>query len=108
MKNQAGAAVLACLGVMACGGAQEEPAAAIEPVEAVESDAAVAPVEETQQIQGAALAATLNDPDVLVLDVRNPDELEEYGTVEGYINIPIDELADRLSELPKDKPILTA
>ena len=38
----------------------------------------------------------------------NPEELEELGTVEGYTNIPIDQLADRLDELPKDKPILTA
>ena len=36
------------------------------------------------------------------------DELEERGTVEGYLNIPIEELADRLEEVPRDRPILTA
>ena len=59
-------------------------------------------------MKGEELAAALNDSNVFLLDVRNPEELEELGTVEGYTNIPIDQLADRLDELPKDKPILTA
>jgi rhodanese-related sulfurtransferase len=39
-----------------------------------------------------------------VLDVRDPGELEG-GTLPGAVNIPLDELRDRLGELPKDKPI---
>ena len=35
-------------------------------------------------------------------------EGQELGTVEGYVNIPIDQLADRLDELPRDQRILTA
>ncbi|HJO30116.1 MAG TPA: hypothetical protein QGG30_06490 [Acidobacteriota bacterium] len=46
--------------------------------------------------------------EVFLLDVRRPSELEEFGMVAGYTNIPIDELADRLNELPRDRPILTA
>lgn len=53
------------------------------------------------------IAALLDDPDVFLLDVRNPDELPEQGAIEGYTLIPIDELAGRLDELPKDKKILT-
>ncbi len=32
---------------------------------------------------------------------------EEYGSghVDGFINIPVDELRDRIDELPKDKPV---
>ena len=67
-----------------------------------------APGRATTPLKGEGLAAALNDSNVFLLDVRNPEELEELGTVEGYTNIPIDQLADRLDELPKDKPILTA
>jgi len=52
--------------------------------------------------------ALLADGRILFLDVREPWELKEYGTREGYINIPISQLEKRLNELPKDKAILTA
>lgn len=45
---------------------------------------------------------------VFFLDVREPKELEELGTLEGYYNIPLGELEKRLGELPKDRLILTA
>ena len=45
---------------------------------------------------------------VFFLDVREPKELEELGTLEGYYNIPLGQLEKRLGELPKDKLILTA
>lgn len=69
-----------------------------------ESDA----VGEVPQIEGAEIAAALEDESIFFLDVRDPSELEELGTVEGYVNIPIDELPDRLDEIPRDKRILTA
>ena len=58
--------------------------------------------------EGEQLAEFIANSDVLFLDVRRPDEIEELGTVEGYLNIPIEELADRLDEVPRTKPILTA
>ncbi len=36
------------------------------------------------------------------LDVREPKEIEELGTIDGYVNIPISQLEARLSEIPKD------
>ncbi|WP_159736918.1 FAD-dependent oxidoreductase [Vibrio atypicus] len=42
----------------------------------------------------------------LLLDVRNPAELANVGYIEGAINIPVDELRDRMDELPKDKEIV--
>ena len=63
---------------------------------------------EAPQLTGDLLVDALNDPNIFLLDVRRPEELEELGTVEGYTNIPIDELAGRLEELPRDRPILTA
>lgn len=42
----------------------------------------------------------------LLLDVRNPGELQNGGLIEGAVNIPVDELRERINELPKDKEIL--
>jgi len=40
----------------------------------------------------------------LLVDVRTGEEYNK-GTIEGAINIPVDELRNRLSELPKDRKI---
>jgi NADPH-dependent 2,4-dienoyl-CoA reductase/sulfur reductase-like enzyme/rhodanese-related sulfurtransferase len=42
----------------------------------------------------------------VLLDVRNPSELEDVGFIAGALNIPVDELRQRLDELPKDKEIV--
>ena len=42
----------------------------------------------------------------VVVDVRSPDEFAQ-GHVAGAINIPLDTLAGRLSELPRNAPIVT-
>jgi hypothetical protein len=65
-----------------------------------------------QRVTGARLQEMLEQRlaagEIFLLDVREPWELEKFGTIEGYTNIPIDQLEKRLSELPKDKAILTA
>ena len=43
--------------------------------------------------------------DKLLLDVRTPGEVEA-GTIGGAINIPVDQLRYRLSELPKNKELM--
>lgn len=43
---------------------------------------------------------------IFLLDVRTPDEFS-LGSLPGAVNIPLDELRDRLAELPKDKMIYT-
>ena len=48
--------------------------------------------------------AKLNNETILV-DVRTTDEYS-LGSIPGAINIPVDELRNRLSELPKNKPIV--
>jgi predicted sulfurtransferase len=52
--------------------------------------------------------ARLDKGDVFFLDVREPRELAELGTFEGYVNIPLGQIEKRLGEIPKDKPIITA
>ncbi|ELA6198263.1 TPA: FAD-dependent oxidoreductase [Vibrio cholerae] len=42
----------------------------------------------------------------VLLDVRNPGELESIGFLEGAINIPVDQLRHRMNELSKDKEIV--
>ena len=44
----------------------------------------------------------LNDETAILLDVRNPDEFEEFH-IEGSLLIPVAELDARLDELPNDK-----
>ncbi len=44
------------------------------------------------------------DGSVTLLDVRTREEYER-GHMEGFVNIPVDELRDRLGELPGGKPV---
>jgi membrane dipeptidase len=71
--------------------------------------------QETSDMDGAKHRVEADEIDsyilerkVFFLDVREPKELEELGTLEGYYNIPVGELEKRLGEVPKDKLILTA
>ena len=41
----------------------------------------------------------------LIIDTRTPSEYE-MGHIDGAINIPVDEMRDRLSEIPKDKQLV--
>lgn len=44
------------------------------------------------------------DGSVTLLDTRTPYEYA-MGRADGFINIPVDDLRERLSEIPKDKPL---
>lgn len=48
--------------------------------------------------------AELESTDALLLDVRTPEEVAR-DSIEGAINIPLDELRTRCSELPNDREI---
>jgi hydroxyacylglutathione hydrolase len=45
-------------------------------------------------------------PNVFILDVREPEEFAR-GHVRGAVNIPQSDLATRLDDIPRDRPILT-
>jgi len=54
------------------------------------------------------LAKLLENPgNIFFLDVREPEEIKQLGSVKGYVNIPISQLEARLNEVPKDKVIVT-
>jgi len=65
-----------------------------------------APAPAAPHVAGSQITALLQDPNTFLLDVRQPGELTEQGTIEGFTHIHVDELADRLDELPRDRPIL--
>ena len=44
------------------------------------------------------------DGSATLLDTRTPYEYA-MGKADGFINIPVDDLRERLSEIPKDKPV---
>ena len=64
----------------------------------------------TNIIDGLVETVTVDKIDDLVaqgaflIDVRTPEEYE-LGSIEGSVNIPLDELRDRLDEIPKDKDL---
>ena len=60
-----------------------------------------------QEISTEQLEKYLNDKKVFFLDVREPEEIKKLGSVPGYVNIPLGQLQGRLSEVPKDKLIVT-
>lgn len=47
----------------------------------------------------------LHAPNNFILDVRTPDEFE-LGNIEGAINIEVDQIRNRLDEIPTDKKII--
>ncbi|MBK8215408.1 MAG: MFS transporter [Myxococcales bacterium] len=70
---------------------------------------------ETRVLESVAIAPTgcvepselVRMPGVVVIDVRSAEEYAE-GHVEGAIHVPVDELASRVSEIPKGVPVVTA
>lgn len=63
---------------------------------------------EDRRVKAENIDALMANADTILLDVREPKEIEELGGYEGAINIPVAQLEKRLGELPKDKTILTA
>ncbi|MGH3712316.1 MAG: ArsR/SmtB family transcription factor [Micromonosporaceae bacterium] len=61
--------------------------------------------DETEAVDRDELLRRANAGDVVVLDVR-PAEEYAAGHVPGALNVPLDQLADRLGELPTDGRIV--
>jgi rhodanese-related sulfurtransferase len=109
------AAVAVLVPLSAAAWAQTPPAQApAQPPSAPTTPAATTPtqpgppMDESKRVNPEDIDKLLADGKVVLLDVREPKELEEMGTVEGSIHIPLGQLETRLGELPKDRVILTA
>lgn len=61
--------------------------------------------EDTEAVDTDELLRRLHDGDVVVVDVR-PRAEYAGGHLPGAIHIPLEELADRLAELPQDREIV--
>jgi rhodanese-related sulfurtransferase len=70
------------------------------------SDSPKSPAPKT--LSSDELAKLLEEPGkVFFLDVREPYEVKQLGSVKGYVNIPLSQLEGRLNEVPKDKLVVT-
>jgi rhodanese-related sulfurtransferase len=58
-------------------------------------------------ISADELSKLVEEKKVYFIDVREPEEIKQLGSVEGYVNIPLGQLESRLKEIPKDKLIVT-
>jgi rhodanese-related sulfurtransferase len=58
-----------------------------------------------ETVDVAMVKALQDNPSIVILDVREPDEYKA-GHIPGIKPIPMGEVADRLAEIPKDKPVI--
>jgi rhodanese-related sulfurtransferase len=62
----------------------------------------------TKQLARAEVDALLAKPEqLLVLDVRRPDELTAKGSFPVYLNVQVKEVEQNLAYIPKDRLIVT-
>ena len=59
----------------------------------------------TKLISPDTLKTQLETEAPTIIDVRSPEEYAE-GHVPGAVNIPMDELEQRLDEVPQDRPVV--
>ena len=124
MKKLIGLAFCTVFLVAGCNETPKQEAATVEK-KAPAAVAAVAPATPAQSVEAAPAAsaaaaeapkATITDIDwnkalemskagAMLIDVRTPAEVAE-GMAPGAINIPLQEIEQRLSEFPKDKDLL--
>lgn len=103
--------LLAVCGLLPAAGRADTPASPASPSPTAvpgESLATIKPMTEDKRIKADDLDAVMKNPKIFFLDVREPKEIEEHGSFEGYVNLPMSQLESRLAELPRDRPILTA
>jgi len=103
-------ALAVLLGGVAMAANAAEPAAATKAASvpsAVPAASAPAPqVALPEMSQAALLEHQAKHADHLfVLDVRSPEEFRE-GHVPGAVNVPYDQIAARIAEVPKDKDVV--
>jgi rhodanese-related sulfurtransferase len=100
------------LGVLAVGPvlAQGQPATAAQPVTPVQQAAPARQSVPTVQVAQVSPDALLEmqakkDASLLLLDVRTPEEFAA-GHIPGAVNIPYDQVAARLSAIPKNDEVV--
>ena len=93
---------VALLAVAGCAPASAATPPTVAPAVVANALAATAPLPDTISV---AEAAAKRDAGAFVLDVRGPDEWNEYH-IPGSALIPLDQLETRLSEVPQGKEVV--
>jgi hypothetical protein len=66
------------------------------------------PESKAKKLTRAEFDALLTHPDqLLLIDVRRPDEISAIGGFPVYLNIQITDLKNHFAEIPKDRVIVT-
>lgn len=61
------------------------------------------------QVEWAQLETLANDEGTMILDVRNPEEIERTGKIsKNAVNIPLNDLRRNLDRIPKDKHLVVS
>ena len=104
-------ALLAILILAGCSAPASAPAAA-QPAAAQPAAQPAAPEAKTidvaslpRDVDVQTTAALREQPDVMILDVREQDEWDA-GHIPGAVFMPMGQVPDRLSEIPKDKTVI--
>ena len=63
------------------------------------------PLQQVPQITANDLQASLEHGAVTLVDVRNANEWAE-GHIPGAIHVPLGRLAERLAEVPRERPVV--
>lgn len=83
-------------------------AASHDPAGKAEAPAAHAYNYKTPKLSRAQIDALLSKPDqLLIIDVRRPDEISRIGSFPVYLNIQAKQLESALPFIPKDRNIVT-
>ena len=91
----------------ACESSEEQKAqAAVKKVEAVQPAAVVEQKVATITTIDWQKALDMHKAGAVLIDVRTPAEVEKGKASPAAINIPLQEMPQRLSEFPKDKDLL--
>jgi rhodanese-related sulfurtransferase len=94
-------ALLAVFLLAGCGAPAAAPASAPAAQEAQAIDIASLP----RDVDVQTAAALREQPDVVILDVREQNEWDE-GHIPGAVFMPMGEVPSRLSEIPTDKTVI--
>ena len=91
----------------ACESSEEQKAqAAVKKVEAVQPAAVVEQKVATITTIDWQKALDMHKAGAVLIDVRTPAEVAKGMASEAAVNVPLQELPQRLSEVPKDKDLL--
>jgi rhodanese-related sulfurtransferase len=97
--------IVALLAVLVLGGCGAPAAPAAPPAPAAEQAQSIDVAALPRDIDVQTAAALRERPDVVILDVREQDEWDA-GHIPGAVFMPMGQVPDRLSEIPKDKTVI--